>query len=136
MEPMLLDSLAKLYPLCKRFLLNTPWQSREITGTQRLCLLTLEGQGTMTMTLLADAMACSREQATRAVAPLVEHGYVRRNYDQDNRTRVWVELTDQGRQLLRQEYAAAVEELHKLSPEERKRLRAAVREIGELLEKR
>ena len=135
MEPTLLDSLATLYPLCKRLLLHTHWQSGELTGTQRLCLLTLEGQGAMTMTLLAEAMACSREQATRVVAPLVEQGYMERRYDQENRTRVWVELTEKGRELLCREYRAAMEELHNLSQEERQQLRAAVQNIGALLER-
>ena len=89
----------------------------------------------MTMTLLAEAMACSREQATRVVAPLVEQGYMERRYDQENRTRVWVELTEKGRELLCREYRAAMEELHNLSQEERQQLRAAVQNIGALLER-
>lgn len=132
-EPALLDDLAKLYSLCKRLLLNTPWHSREITGSQRVCLLILAGHGPMTMTQLAKAMACSKEQATRATAPLVEKGYVYRQYDRDNRTRVWVALSDAGRALIRQEYAAALGGLHNLSTSDRQRFREALDTISQLM---
>lgn len=133
MEPVLLDSLARLYPLCKRFLLH--WDSREFTGTQQLCLLNLASHGSMTMTTLAEAMACSKEQATRAAAPLVEKGYVRRKYDRDNRTRVWVELTGAGRTLLQREYAAVMRRLSSLSESDQQRLRGALNTVSEVLER-
>ena len=131
--PALLDDLASLYSLCKRLLLNTPWHSKNITGSQRLCLLLLAGHGPMTMTQLAEAMACSKEQATRATAPLVEKGYVARRYDRENRTRVWVALSDAGKGLIRREYAVALGELHDLSQADRLRFRQALDTIRELM---
>lgn len=136
-EPVLLESLVRLYPLCKRLLLNTPWASREITGTQRLALMTLEARGPMTMTSLAEAVACSKEQATRAVAPLVEQGYLLRRYDRENRTRVWVTLTEPGRTLLRQEHLAVQQELQgllqNLSGQDADQLGAALETVSGLM---
>ncbi len=138
-DPALLDSLIKIYPMSKRLLLHTPWPAKEITGTQRLALLTLAGCKTMTMTLLAQSMACSKEQATRAVAPLVDQGYVQRCYDRDNRTRVWVTLTEAGRAMIHQEYLALTLELEtllgQLSDQELEAFQEALGTVARLLEK-
>lgn len=94
-ESPILSGLVRIYPICKRLLLQSPWDG-ELTGTQRLVLLTSAVSGAMTMTQLSEAIVCSKEQATRAVAPLVQQGYLQRHYDPKNRTRVFIQLTDQG----------------------------------------
>ena len=135
-EPEILDSLIRIYPFCKRLLLF-PWQDSDLTRTQRLVLMTSAASGRLTMTHLAESVACSKEQATRAVAPLVEAGYLRRLYDPSNRTRVLIELTDAGRQLLRRHYAASSQALQQqfslLTQEEQEQLRSALRVIYRLL---
>ncbi len=60
--------------------------------------LALEGE--MTMKQMARFIACSQEQATRALAPLANQGFVQRRTDSENRTRVYVSLTDEGRLFL------------------------------------
>ena len=135
-EPEILDSLVRIYPFCKRLLLIS-WQDSDFTGTQRLVLMTSAASGRLTMTHLAETIACSKEQATRAVAPLVEAGYLRRLYDPSNRTRVLIELTDTGRQLLRRQYAASAQAVQQqfsmLPQEELEQLRAALYVIYRLL---
>ncbi len=137
MEPEILDTLVRIYPFCKRLLLHTPWHSSELTGTQRLVLLASAVQGRLTMTHLAETIACSKEQATRAVAPLVEAGYLQRIYDPENRTRVLIEITEQGRTLLRDQYAASSQFLRQqcsmLTQEEQDQLRSALGTVYRLL---
>ena len=136
-ESQTLDSLVRIYPFCKRLLLHTPWHVNDLTGTQRLILLTSAVCGELTMTCLADTIACSKEQATRAVAPLVQAGYLKRIYDRQNRTRVFIELTPEGRALIRRQYEACTQELHRLfaalSPEDRDRLMQSLQTIYQLL---
>lgn len=136
-EPEILNTLVRIYPFCKRLLLHTPWRASEFTGTQRLVLLTSAVQGRLTMTHLAETIACSKEQATRAVAPMVESGYLRRIYDPENRTRVLIEITPQGRKLLRDQYDASAQFLHQqfsvLTQEEQEQFRTALVTVYQLL---
>jgi len=60
--------------------------------------LALEGE--MTMKRVARFAACSQEQTTRALAPLADGGCVKRRTDPENRTRVYVSLTDEGMRCL------------------------------------
>ena len=100
MEPFpdspLMTGLVRIYPFCKRLLLHSQWLGGDLTGTQRLALLSSLVLGKMTMTQLAEAIVCSKEQATRAVAPLVEQGLLMRSFDPHNRTRVYIQLTEAG----------------------------------------
>lgn len=136
-EPEILNTLVRIYPFCKRLLLHTHWCASEFTGTQRLVLLTSAVQGRLTMTHLAEAIACSKEQATRAVAPMVESGYLRRIYDPGNRTRVLIEITPQGRKLLRDQYEASAQVLRQqfsvLTQEEQDQLQSALSTVYRLL---
>ncbi len=61
-------------------------------------MLVLEGE--MTMKQVARYLACSQEQATRAVAPLADAGFVERRTDSANRTRVHIRLTGKGKQFI------------------------------------
>lgn len=92
----LMTGLVRIYPFCKRLLLHSQWLGSDLTGTQRLVLLTSLVFGTMTMTQLAEAIVCSKEQATRAVAPLVRQGLLERSCDPKNRTRVYIRLSEAG----------------------------------------
>ncbi|MCR5825549.1 MAG: hypothetical protein K6G54_03185, partial [Oscillospiraceae bacterium] len=68
-------------------------------------------EGEMTMKRVARSIASSQEQATRAVAPLADAGYVERRTDPSNRTRVYVRLSESGRQLLEEKRAMLTEGL-------------------------
>ena len=52
------------------------------------------------MAQVAAYLSSSKEQATRSVAQLVDDGYVAREQGADNRTMVYIQLTDKGRELL------------------------------------
>lgn len=137
-ESEVLDSLVRLYPLCKRVFLHAPWQTGDFTSTQRLILLTCAVSGRLTMTHLSDSIACPKEQTSRAASPLVQNGYLTRIYDKENRTRVFVELTPEGRQLIRRQYQVFTQEFHRLlsalSPEDQDRLAQSLKAICQILE--
>ncbi len=66
------------------------------TKTQFLILVTLYTCEDLTMTQVASYISSSKEQATRAVAPLVDDGLVERYVDPQNRTKVHIRLTEKG----------------------------------------
>jgi len=101
-------------------------------------VLALEGE--MTMKQLARYLVCSQEQATRALAPLADQGYVERRTDPSNRTRVYVHLTEEGKtylQMLRGEVnlnlSSKLEST--LTEDERMAIEHSVHKILPLLEK-
>ncbi len=69
------------------------------TRTQISILTVLATEGELTMKQAAKQVASSQEQATRAVAPLCDAGYVERRTDPANRTRVYIHLTGEGNRL-------------------------------------
>ena len=70
------------------------------TKTQMIILTSLQHYGTLRMSQIAEYISSSKEQATRAVAPLADGGYVDRAIDPEKRTRVYVSLSEKGVALL------------------------------------
>lgn len=70
------------------------------TKSQMNIFTVLGMEGEVTMKQAAQHLSISQEQATRAVAPLVNTGYVERRIYPANRTRVYISLTESGRQLM------------------------------------
>lgn len=70
------------------------------TRTQLYILLALARYGNLTMTQVCGYISSSKEQATRAVAPLVDSGLVERYVDPANRTRIHIRLTPEGADFL------------------------------------
>lgn len=68
-----------------------------LTKTQIIIMLSLSHFGSLRMSQIADFISSSKEQATRAVAPLVEEGYVFRSNDPENRTYIEIQLTAEGK---------------------------------------
>ncbi len=110
------------------------------TKTQFVIFAALDLHRTLTMKQIAGYIASSKEQATRAVAPLVDAGYLRRYEDPANHTRKYVCLTPAGRELVR----SFTEELFShsdgalrssLSPEELGELHASLDAVVRLLSK-
>ncbi len=81
------------------------------TKTQLIIFTILSMEGEMTMKQVAQYIVSSKEQATRAVAPLVDAGYVERHTDLANRTRVYIGLTESGRNLLNEYWASLTDNL-------------------------
>jgi len=68
--------------------------------TQLNIFIALALEGEMTMKQVARYLASSQEQATRALAPLADNGFIERRIDPLNRTRVYVHLTEEGTRYL------------------------------------
>lgn len=133
--------MLRALPLMHRLLrLIFTGERERFTKTQFYILITLSAQDPLTMTQIAEYIGASKEQATRALAPLADEGLVRREVSQKNRTRVYVSLTPEGRALIRRIVAHCGEMLdarmsERLTPEEREALRIHLTESAALLEK-
>ena len=92
------------------------------------------------MTQIGEHIGASKEQATRAVAPLADEGLVRREVSPRNRTKVYVSLTEAGRALVQELVARCSQKLdermrERLTAEEQEALRMHLSESAALLEK-
>ena len=133
--------LLRLLPLTQRlFSLTELRRHYGLTKSQITILIALYYRDTVTMSRIAEYIASSKEQATRAVAGMVENGLVERWENSENRTRVYVRLTETGRTYLEK----CRDELHTqlrekvdaaLSPEEKEQLRASLETVVTLLSK-
>lgn len=138
-EPRL--SMLRALPLMHRLLrLIFVGERERLTKTQFYILITLYHQSPLTMTQIGEHIGASKEQATRAVAPLADEGLVRREVSSKNRTRVYVSLTEKGCALVQDLIARCSRKLEermndRLTPEEREALRMHLSESAALLEK-
>ncbi len=138
-EPRL--SMLRALPLMHRLLrLIFVGERERFTKTQFYILITLYHQSPLTMTQIGEHIGASKEQATRAVAPLADEGLVRREVSSKNRTRVYVSLTEKGCALVQDLIARCSEKLEarmneRLTAEEREALRMHLSESAALLEK-
>jgi len=83
------------------------------TRSQFTVFTVLAMEGELTMKRVARYIGSSQEQATRAVAPLADEGYVERRTDPANRTRVYIRLTDQGKRFVEDSQAVLTQCLSK-----------------------
>lgn len=133
--------LLSAYPLFQRLILGSFSKKNVLhTKSQIVIMLALRSHESLNMTQLAQYLSSSNEQATRAVAPLVDEGLAERTSDTLNRTHVLVHLTDKGREYI----ARRVDELHtelnsriekNLSPDEQAELNRSAISLIRLLEK-
>lgn len=121
---------------CKRSLMN---HRDDLTKSQVDVLIGLKFAGKMSMTQVSEHLAVSKEQATRATAPLVQRGFVKRERCKDNYRVVEVSLTDEGEQRLADGLAIVLREingnLRSISDEDRAQLVEASRTAVEILRK-
>ena len=97
-----LNTLFQLFPLFHRWAFQPhPAAPEGLTKTQWLILMALSGKDSFSMSELARMIRSSKEQCTRAVAPLVDHEYVVRFQNHSNRRMVLVSLSDKGRRYIR-----------------------------------
>lgn len=110
-----------------------------LTKSQAMLMAVIKDLDTVNMSTLAQRIAVSKEQATRAVQPLVEAGYVQRNHNEANRRMIDISLTPAGNQLLEEHFATVenliAQQLEALTPEEQDRLLEASRTAASLLHK-
>ena len=134
------SALFEIFPICQKFLLNTiDIPSMDLTKTQILILFALSGGRSLNMSQLSSYLASSKEQATRAVSPLVKDEYVTRFRSDENRKMVYVKLTEKGNQLILQEKALVKEYLSKrfesLSKEDQELFHLSLSNILTILKK-
>ena len=132
------EALFKAMSALDNLLRASMMKSRDaLTKTQVDVVLGLSAMGPMNMTQVSEHIAASREQATRAVAPLVERGLLAKERNPENRRVVEVSLTERGRRFFEEGSALAVaglrERLAVLPAPERERLFAACREVADVL---
>ncbi|MBR6044244.1 MAG: MarR family transcriptional regulator [Ruminococcus sp.] len=90
-----IDAMFELYPRGRKLIYESfDKLGSELTRTQQMILLALSVQDGLSMSQLADKISTSNEQATRAVAQLVDKGYVTREQNKQNRRVVNISLTD------------------------------------------
>lgn len=110
----------------------------EISPTLTAALATVDRCGPLTPSALADAERVQRPTATRIVAKLEERGLVSRTSDPDDRRVARVEITREGRALLKRIRSRKSEFLAKrlrtLTPQEQETLTAAAELLERLLE--
>ena len=131
--------LLLLYPLLQKVILSAA-DTRETrhTKTQHIIFFALSLYEHLTMSEIAGYISSSKEQATRAVAPLVDEGYILRSVNPENRTQVYISLTEKGLdhvKLYREKIHAGLNEMltSAISAEEAEELRQAVRTILKIL---
>ena len=95
-------------------------------------------KGSLTMKEIARYTSSTNEYATRAVAPLVDDGYVERFVLPQNRQHIHIRLTEKGRAYLSERTRALGRRVNaalaeKLSDTEQEELRTAVRTIIRIL---
>lgn len=97
----LMDCMLKLLPSYNHCFKNFSYlRSMDLTKTHLKILIILKQHGKMTMSELADFLSASREQTTRAVAPLAAKGFINRTVSEENRRNLNVDLTESGNQFL------------------------------------
>lgn len=135
-----ISALFEIFPICQRLLLNSiDLHSIEFTRTQMLILFSLSSRDRLNMSQLSAYIASSKEQATRAVAPLVKHGFVERFRSDENRKKVYVQLTPKGQELIQKEQVLVKQRLsaqfQSLSLNDQKIFQESVENILHLLKK-
>lgn len=98
----------------------------ELTKTQADVMFGLAVFGGMNMSQMSEHLAVSREQASRAVGPLVEMGLVERSRNPEHRRLVEIALTEAGRREVVRRNAMVIEDVRgcisRLSDEDRRAL--------------
>lgn len=130
----------QIYPISRKLVFDTFDKKKyNVTRTQQIILLSLSVSGTLTMSHLASRINTSNEQATRAVAQLVEKGFVNREHDPDNRRVVNISLTDEAQVFLAKMKSEIHDELIKMfsvvSDEEMQALYESLKNVDTILKK-
>ena len=107
----------------------------ELTESQFGVLETLYHLGSMCQNQIAAKILKSSGNLTMVIDNLEKHGLVRRVRDLEDRRKVQVSLTDQGRQLIGQVFpvqvTAITEEMSALTPQEQETLGSLCRKLGQ-----
>ena len=134
-------SLLRLMPMIQKVILSC-WDREKYpyTKSQLILIMALLQKDSLTMKEAASYISSSKEQATRAVAPLVDKGLMERYTDPANRSYVHIQLTDTGRTLVLEMLDSLYDNINKLldqaiSNEEKLALRDSLTESIRILNK-
>ena len=135
-----IGAVYELYPLCRKLVFDTfDKQKYGITRTQQIILLALAIEEKLTMSQLASKINTSNEQATRAVAQLVEKGFIERMQDNSNRRIINIRLTGKADDFIKKTKAEIMEDLlalfNGISDEDMEKFHDAMVQIIRILKK-
>lgn len=134
------QALFEIFAASQRWMLKSlDYQGVRFTKYQIYLLVMLSRKKSMTMSQTAASLGCSKEQATRLVAALVDAGYIERLHSKENRKLVMIRLTEEGAKVICWERTVAWEKLKKelncLEPEEMDVFFHAMNQLVPLLHK-
>ena len=130
----------ELYPLCRKLVFDTfDKQKYGVTRTQQIILLALALEEKLTMSQLASKINTSNEQATRAVAQLVDKGFIERMQDNSNRRIINIRLTDKANEFIKKTKSEIMGDLldqfNGVSDEDMEKFHDAIIQIVKILKK-
>lgn len=134
------QGLFEIFTVSQRLILNS-LDRRQVRFTkyQLYLMIALSRKHYMTMSQAAASIGCSKEQATRLVASLVDEGYVERLHSKENRKLVMIQMTEKGAEVMQFEKSTAreklKEEMDRLSDEDKDIFFQAVRQLAEVLKR-
>lgn len=133
-------SLFEIFPLCRKLIFGSvDMKELNLTKSQLSVLFALEVKPGLTMSKLSKFIASSKEQTTRAVAPLVKEGLVERYVDEENRRYVYIRLSDQGIHMIQEAKQSFISHLElsfdRLSKEDLEELKKAAETTLSILKK-
>lgn len=131
-------ALFKIYPSFRRSIYGAfDSHSVKMTRTQQTILITMMNFDTLSMSELARSINTSNEQATRAVAQLVERGYIDRVQNENNRRIINISLTEGANKLLDEVIELAAERmsdrLSRISSAEIKRFEESMATVEKII---
>lgn len=129
-------SMYEIYPLSRKLVFDTFDKKKyDITRTQQIIMLSLCIEGTLTMSQLASKINTSNEQATRAVAQLVDKGFVIRMQNPDNRRVINIRLTDEAMRFMEKMKNEILGKFSSVSDSDMKKMKDALVFINSILKK-
>lgn len=129
-------SMYEIYPLSRKLVFDTFDKKKyDITRTQQIIMLSLCIEGTLTMSQLASKINTSNEQATRAVAQLVDKGFVIRMQNPDNRRVINIRLTDEAMRFMEKMKNDILGKFSSVSDSDMKKMKDALVFINSILKK-
>ena len=134
------DAMYELYPRGRKLIYEAfDKLGSDLTRTQQMILLALTAEDNLSMSQLADRICTSNEQATRAVAKLVDRDYLVRKQNTLNRRVVNITLTDKARAYIAESKQrvldATVGRANGLSDEDMSRIHESINTVLGILNK-
>lgn len=107
-----INLMYEIYPISRKIVFDTfDFGENILTRTQQIIIMALSVHQTLSMSALAKKINTSNEQATRAVAQLVEKGFINRCKNQLNKRIINISLTEKAHDFLEETKANIHDEL-------------------------